>query len=141
MFPPQTKSDLDSPSDYFTPKTTNRDSALFNTSLSLIDIGNYTGIEGILHEQSLILTRDNTQDKTETEVEPNPDLNQNNSQIELEINRNFIDFNINMANQALKLPLKDVAELVPEFVGKNMTTEEYIEKLKQAKKIIANTDE
>ena len=46
-----------------------------------------------------------------------------------------------MANQTLKLPLKDVAKLVPEFDGKNMTTEEYIEKLKQAKKIIANADE
>ena len=34
-----------------------------------------------------------------------------------------------------------MAELVPEFDGKNMTTEEYIEKLKQAKQIITNTDE
>ena len=54
----------------------------------------------------------------------------------MEINRNLIDFNMKMANQALKFPLKDVAKYVPEFDGKNMTTEEYVEKLKQAKKII-----
>ena len=136
---PKIKSNLDSLSDYFTPKTTNRDSPFFD--INLTDLGNYTDIERILHEQSLILTMDNTQDKTETEVEQNQDLNLTNNQIELEINRNSIDFSINMANQALKLSLNDVAKLVPEFDGKNMTAEEYIEKLKQAKKIIANTDE
>ena len=47
---PQAKSDLDSPSDYFTPKTTNKDSAFYDTTLSLIDL-------------------DNIQDKTEIEVE------------------------------------------------------------------------
>ena len=65
----------------------------------------------------------------------------NNRRVEIEINQNLINFEPAIANQALKLPLKDVAKLVPEFVGKNMTTEEYIEKLKQAKRIIANTDE
>ena len=39
-----------------------------------------------------------------------------------------------MANQPLKLPLKEVAELVPDFDGKNIPLDEYIEKLKQAKK-------
>ena len=135
MLLPKKESDLDSSSDYFTPKTTNRDSAFFDISLSLIDLGNYTDIEGILPEQSLILTRDNTKDKTKIEVEQNQDLNQNNNQIELEINGNLIDFNINMANEALKLPLKDVAKLVPEFDGKNMTTEEYIEKLNRQRKL------
>ena len=46
-----------------------------------------------------------------------------------------------MPNQQLKLPLNDVAKIVPEFDGKNMEPEEYIERLQQAKDIIANTDE
>ena len=46
-----------------------------------------------------------------------------------------------MANQALKLPLKEVVKLVPEFDGNNITLGEYIEKLKQAKGIISVTDE
>ena len=46
-----------------------------------------------------------------------------------------------MANQALKLPLKEVAKLVPEFDGNNITLGEYIEKLKQVKGIISATDE
>ena len=46
-----------------------------------------------------------------------------------------------MANQALKLPLKEVAKLVLEFDGNNIALGEYIEKLKQAKGIISVTDE
>ena len=46
-----------------------------------------------------------------------------------------------MAERSLKLPLKDVAALVPEFDGKNIAVAEYIDKLKQAQKIIDDTDE
>ena len=46
-----------------------------------------------------------------------------------------------MANQALKLALKEVAKLVSEFDGNNVTLGEYIEKFKQAKGIISVTDE
>ena len=42
-----------------------------------------------------------------------------------------------MANQALKLPLKEVAKLVLKFDGNNIALGEYIEKLKQAKGIIS----
>ena len=38
-----------------------------------------------------------------------------------------------MANQTLKLPLKEVAKLLPDFDGNNIPLDEYIEKLKQAK--------
>ena len=69
----QLKQNQISPSDYFKPKTTTRDSAFFDTSLSLIDLGDYMDIEGILHKQSLILTKNNTQDETKTEVEQNQD--------------------------------------------------------------------
>ena len=48
--------------------------------------------------------------------------------------------NPKLANQALKLPVKEVAKLVPEFDGNNITLGEYIEKLKQAKGIISITD-
>ena len=87
----------------------------------------YTEIEEILNEQSLILARDNNTN--------------NNGRIEIEINVNLINFEPEMANQALKLPLKEVAKLVPEFDGNNITRGEYIEKLKQAKGIILVTDE
>ena len=43
----------------------------------------------------------------------------NNGRIEIEINGNLINFEPEMANQALKLPLK-VAKLVPEFDGNNI---------------------
>ena len=46
-----------------------------------------------------------------------------------------------MANQPLKLPLKEVTKLVPDLDGKNIPLDEYIEKLKQAKKIISADDE
>ena len=65
----------------------------------------------------------------------------NNGRIEIEINGNLINFEPEMANQALKLPLKEVAKLLPEFDGNNITLGEYIEKLKQAKGIISVTDE
>ena len=65
----------------------------------------------------------------------------NNGRVEIEINGNLINFEPEMANQALKLPLKEVAKLVPEFDGNNITLGEYIEKLKQAKGIISVTDE
>ena len=65
----------------------------------------------------------------------------NNERVEIELNGNLINFEPEMANQALKLPLKEVAKLVPEFDGNNITLGEYIEKLKQAKEIISVTDE
>ena len=65
----------------------------------------------------------------------------NNGSEEIEINENLINFEPEMTNQQLKLPLKDVAKIVPEFDGKHMEPEEYIERLQQAKDIIANTDE
>ena len=65
----------------------------------------------------------------------------NNGRVEIEINGNLINFEPEMANQALKLPLKEVAKLVPEFDGNNITLGEYIEKLKQAKGIISVNDE
>ena len=57
----------------------------------------------------------------------------NNGRIKIEINGYLINFEPEMANQALKLPLKEVAKLVPEFDGNNITLGEYIENLKQAK--------
>ena len=87
----------------------------------------YTVIEGILNEQSLILARDKNTN--------------NNGRIEIEINGNLINFKSEMANQALKLRLKEVSKLVPEFDGNNLTLGEYIQKLKQAKGIISVTDE
>ena len=65
----------------------------------------------------------------------------NNGREEIEINENLINFEPEMANQQLKLPLKDVAKIVREFDGKNMEPEEYIERLQRTKDIIANTDE
>ena len=64
----------------------------------------------------------------------------NNERIEIEINENLINFEPEVANQALKLPLEKVAKLVPEFVGNNITLSEYIVKLKQAKRIISVTE-
>ena len=69
----------------------------------------------------------------------------NNEQGKIEIHgnidENLINFEPEMANQALKLPLKEVAKLVPDFDGNNIPLDKYIEKLKQAKKIIAENDE
>ena len=69
----------------------------------------------------------------------------NNEQGEIEIHgnidENLINFEPEIANHALKLPLKEVAKLVPDFDGNNIPLDEYIEKLKQAKKIIAENDE
>ena len=44
----------------------------------------------------------------------------NNGREEIEINENLINFEPEMANQQLKLPLKDVAKIVPEFDGKTL---------------------
>ena len=84
-------------------------------------------IEGLFNEQSLILGGDNNRDNNGREV--------------IEINENLINFELEMANQQLKLPLKYVTKIVPEFDGKIMEPEKYIERLQQAKDIIANTDE
>ena len=85
----------------------------------------YTDIDGLLNQQSLILASENN-------------INNNNEQGEIEIlrniNENLINFEPEMANQTLKLPLKEVAKLVPHFDGSNIPLDEYIEKLKQAKK-------
>ena len=79
LFPPQTKPNLDSPSEYFTPKVLNRDSAFFDKSLSLIDdLGDYTDIGGILHEESLISTKVQIQNTTHVEVEQNESENRDN---------------------------------------------------------------
>nr|XP_034194996.1 putative uncharacterized protein DDB_G0291812 [Osmia lignaria] len=43
--------------------------------------------------------------------------------------------------QPLRLPLKYVANLVPEFDGKNISVTEYVEKVKHAKNIITPVDE
>ena len=64
----------------------------------------------------------------------------NNGRVEIEINENLINFEPEMANQTLKLPLKEVAKLVPEFDGNNIPLGVYIEKIKQAKGIISATD-
>ena len=70
------------------------------------------------------------------------DNNLNNiEQAEIPVIENLIYFEPEMANQTLKLPLKNVAKLVPDFDGKNIPVDEYIEKLKQAKRIISNNDE
>ena len=45
----------------------------------------------------------------------------NNEQVEIEINGNLINVEPETANQALKLVLKEVAKLVPEFDGNNIT--------------------
>ena len=90
---PQTRSDLDSPSNYFTPKAISRDSAFFDKSVSLIDdLGDYTYIDGILHEESLNSTKTQTQDTTYVEVEQNQSKNLDNNLVDLEINRNIVDF-------------------------------------------------
>ena len=60
---------------------------------------------------------------------------------EVEINKNLINLLPEMANQTLKLPLKEVAKLLPDFDGNNIPLDEYIEKLKQAKWIISDSDE
>ena len=109
---PEIEQDILSPADFHTP---NQNLKFFDDSTLL---GNdrqddYAEIEGILNEQSLILARDNNTN--------------NNGRIEIEINGNLINFEPEMANQALKLPLKEVAKLVPEFDGNNITLGEYIE--------------
>ena len=91
----------------------------------LRDYTDIEGIEDVLHEQSLILAREN-------------DTN-NSGQEEVEINENLINFELEMANQTLKLPLKEVAKLVPDFDP--IPLDEYIEKLKQATRIISDNDE
>ena len=91
----------------------------------LRDYTDIEGIEDVLHEQSLILAREN-------------DTN-NSGQEEVEINENLINFELEMANQTLKLPLEEVAKLVPDFDP--IPLDEYIEKLKQATRIISDNDE
>ena len=59
----------------------------------------------------------------------------------IEVNEYLINFEPEMANQTLKLPLKEVTKLVPEFDGNNIPLGKYIEKLKQAERIISVTDE
>ena len=65
----------------------------------------------------------------------------NNERVEIEIHENLINFEPEIANQPLQLPLKEVAKLILDFDGKNIPLDEYIEKLKQAKKIISADDE
>ena len=123
---PEIKQDILPPADLHTPSqnlTFFDDSTLLGHDRQ----NDYTEIEGILNEQNLILARDNNTN--------------NNERIEIEINENLIIFEPEMTNQALKLPLKEVAKLVPEFDGNNIILGEYIEKLKQAEGIISVTDE
>ena len=125
---PELKQEDISPTEFYTPNTPNQATAFFDDSTNLENdrLQAYMNIEGLLHEQSLILDRDNID---------------NNGKEEIKINKNLISFEPEMANQQFKLPLKDVTKIVPEFDGKNMEPEEYIERLQQAKNIIANTDE
>ena len=58
----------------------------------------------------------------------------NNERVKIEKHENLINFEPEMANQPLKLPLKEVVKLVTDFDGKNIPLDEYIEKLKQANK-------
>ena len=53
----------------------------------------------------------------------------NNGQVKIEIDENLINFESEMANQTSKLPLKEVAKLVPDIVGNNIPLDEYIEKI------------
>ena len=125
---PEIKQETITP-EFYTANTPGKNLQFFDESIHLGDdkLNDYTDIEGLLNQQSLILANENNIINNERE--------------EIEINENLIDFEPEMANQQLKLPLKDVAKIVPEFDGKNMEPEEYIEKLQQAKNIIADADE
>ena len=92
------------------------------TNLGNDRLQDYTDVEGLLNEQSLIIGSANDID--------------NNGREEMEINENLINFESGMANQQLKLPLKDVAKIVPELDGKNMESEEYIERLHRQKTLL-----
>ena len=129
---PELKQEVVTPTEFYTANTPGKTFAFFDESINLgNDKHDYTDIEGLLNQQSLILANQNNINNSE----------QGEIEIHGNIVENLIDFKPEMANQALKLPLKEVAKLVPDFDGNNIPLDEYIERLKQAKKIIAATDE
>ena len=125
---PEIKQEIIPLTEFYTPNSPDQTSAFFDdsTQLGRDRLHDYTDIGGLFNEQSLILGRENNTN--------------NNERVEIEINGNLINFEPEIANQALKLPLKEVAKLVLEFDGNNITLGEYIAKLKQAKGIISVTD-
>lgn len=101
----------------------------------------YTDIDGILHEESICKDAKDSINKSEQNrqvVLYNPAIQANYTE---QTESNSVETGVSKMTQPLRLSLKHVADLVPEFDGKNMTINEYVEKLKHAKTIVAELDE
>ena len=119
-----------SPNRYFTPWSTDN---TFDFNNTVDNKEHYTEIEGILNQETLTTGADN--ESISNFIENLITLTDNNTTVE--------NKNSNMSNESKpsRLSLIDVADLVPTFDGKNIPVEEYIEKLKQARKLIDDVDE